>query len=119
MLTKASKAHSSSKDMSPITHRYHKQDIVSDLAENSGLTKAQISSVLDELAILIQRHLMEGSVEEFILAGLIKMDTTKKEAKEAYTGVNTFTGKTIEFSAQPAKTVVKVHALKGLKDMVK
>ena len=119
MLTKAPKAHSSSKDMSPITHRYHKQDIVSDLAENSGLTKAQISSVLDELTILIQRHLMEGSVEEFILAGLIKMDTTKKEAKEAYTGVNTFTGKTIEFSAQPAKTVVKVHALKGLKDMVR
>ena len=48
MRTKAPKAHSSSKDMSPITHRYHKQDIVSDLAENSGLTKAQISRVLDE-----------------------------------------------------------------------
>ena len=103
MRTKAPKAHSSSKDMSPITHRYHKQDIVSDLAENSGLTKAQISSVLDELTILIQRHLMEGSVEEFILAGLIKMDTIKKEAKEAYTGSTLSPVKRLNSALNPPK----------------
>ena len=33
------------------------------------------------------------------------------------TGVNPFTGKSIKFSAKPARTSVKIHPLKGLKDM--
>ena len=105
--------------MSPITQRYHKKDIINELSKNSGLTKLEVNSVLGELATLIQMHLIEGPVEEFILAGLVKIDTTKKAAKEAHTGINTFTGKAIESSAQPSKTLIKVHALKGLKDMVR
>jgi len=119
MLVNDSKIQSSAKDMSPITLRYHKKDIINELAKNTGLTKSEVNSVLDELATLIQRHLIEGSIGEFILAGLVKIDTIKKAAKKARTGINTFTGKAIEFSAQPAKTLVKVHALKGLKDMAR
>ncbi|MBT3673382.1 MAG: hypothetical protein HOM90_00075 [Porticoccaceae bacterium] len=65
---------------------------------------------------IIYTHIISGKL---ILAGLIKIDTTKKEAKGAYIGINPFTGKTIQFRSKPAKTVVKVHALKGPKDMAR
>jgi hypothetical protein len=56
-------------------------------------------------------------VGEFILAGLIKITTVKRPAKKTRTGINPFTGKITQFKAKPATTAVKVHALKGLKDM--
>jgi hypothetical protein len=100
-----------------ISERYSKTDIVNELASNSGLNRKQIGIVLDELAILIARHIKKRSVGEFILAGLIKITTVKRPAKKARTGINPFTGKLTKFKAKPATTAVKVHALKGLKDM--
>lgn len=100
-----------------ISERYSKTDIVNELADNSGLNRKQVGIVLDELAILITRHIKKRSVGEFILAGLIKITTAKRPAKKARTGINPFTGKITQFKAKPATTAVKVHALKGLKDM--
>ena len=108
---------SSARDMSPITERFHKTDIINELADTTSLNRKQVIDVLDELAIVIERHVIDGSVGEFILAGLFKVTTVKKEAKHAHTGVNPFTGKSIKFSAKPARTSVKIHPLKGLKDM--
>lgn len=107
------------KDMSPITERFHKNDIISELALQSDLSRQQINVVLGELAILIERHIIDGAVGEFILAGLFKVTTAQKDAKAPRAGINPFTGESIEFSAKPARTVVKIHALKGLKDMTR
>ena len=103
--------------LTAIRERYSKTDIVNELAINSGLNRKQSGIVLDDLAVLVERHVKKRSVGEFVLAGLIKVTTVKRPAKKARTGINPFTGKMTSFKAKPATTDVKVHALKGLKDM--
>ena len=100
-----------------VRERFSKTEIVNELAINAGLNRKQVGIVLDELAILISRHIKKRSVGEFILAGLIKITTAKRPAKKARKAVNPFTGEMVNFKAKPASTAVKVHALKGLKDM--
>ena len=76
-----------------------------------------MNSVLDELAVIIERHIKKRAVGEFALPGLLKIKTVKKPAKKARKGVNPFTGEATTFKARPASTGVKVTALKRLKDM--
>ena len=52
------------------------------------------------------------------MPGLLKMRVVKKPARKARKGTNPFTGEEMMFKAKPATKVVKVSALKGLKDMV-
>jgi hypothetical protein len=103
--------------LTAIRERYSKTDIVNELALNAGLNRKQVCTVLDELAILVSRHIKKRSVGEFVLAGLVKVTTVKRAAKKARKGINPFTGKMTSFKAKPANVAVKVHALKGLKDM--
>ena len=103
--------------LTAIRKRYSKTDIVNKLALNAGLNRKQVCTVLDELAILVSRHIKKRSVGEFVLAGLVKVTTVKWAAKKARKGINPFTGKMTSFKAKPANVAVKVHALKGLKDM--
>jgi nucleoid DNA-binding protein len=48
----------------------------------------------------------------------MKIKTIRKPATKARPGVNPFTGEKTIFKAKPARTVVKVTPLKGLKEMV-
>ena len=48
----------------------------------------------------------------------LKMKRVKKPATKARKGINPFTGEEMMFKAKPARNVVKVQALKGLKAMV-
>ena len=100
-----------------VSNRFSKTEIISELAANTQMTRKQVNSVLDELAVLVERHVKKRSVGEFVLAGLIKIHTVKRPAKKSYKGTNPFTGKETTFKARPASVAVKVHALKGLKDM--
>lgn len=100
-----------------VQNRYTKAQIVGELADNTGLTKNQVNSVLDELAVVIERHVKKRSVGEFALPGLLKIKTVKKPARKARKGINPFTGEETVFKARPASTTVKVTALKRLKDM--
>jgi nucleoid DNA-binding protein len=103
--------------LTAIRERYSKTDIINELAINSGLNRKQSGIVLDDLAVLVERHVKKRSVGKFVLAGLIKVTTVKRPAKKARKGINPFTGKMTSFKAKLATTAVKVHALKGLKDM--
>ena len=111
------KAATPARKATAIAERYSKTDIVNELAINSGLNRKQIGIVLDELSLLVRRHVKKRAVGEFVLAGLVKITTIKKPAKKARKGINPFTGKETVFKAQPATNAVKVYALKGLKDM--
>ena len=98
-----------------------KTQLLADLAENTGLAKKDVAAVLDELAIVIERHVKKNAVGNFTLPGLLKVKTVKKPARKAEKGVpNPFRpGETMDVAAKPASTVVKVLPLKKLKDMVK
>ena len=91
--------------------------MISEIAGNTGLNKKQVNSVIDELAIVIERHIKSRAPGKFILPGLIKVQVKKKPATKARKGINPFTGEPTTFKAKPARRVVKVTALKKLKEM--
>ena len=99
-----------------IKERYNKSQIINSLAESTGLSKKEVSSVLDEFGTLIERHIKNHAAGEFVLPGMFKIQAVKKPAVKARKGINPFTGKETTFKAKPASTTVKIRPLKKLKD---
>lgn len=101
-----------------IKEKYTKTAILSEIAENTELSRKQVASVFNELAELIERHVKKGGAGEFTLPGLLKIKTVKKPARKARKGVpNPFRpGELMDVAAKPASTRIKVLPLKGLKE---
>ncbi len=89
---------------------------ISYLAEATNLPKKDVTSIINALEPMISFHLK--NLEEISIAGLMKIIVIKKPATKAREGINPFTGQPTVFKAKPAKKVVKVRALKKVKDMV-
>jgi nucleoid DNA-binding protein len=95
-----------------------KSQILSALAENADLSKKDVATVLDALSGLIKKNLGRRGPGVFSVPGLMKIKVVRKPATKARKGINPFNGEETMFKAKPARNVVKVLALKGLKDMV-
>ena len=95
-----------------------KAQLLSTIAEDTGLTRRQVAEVMDSLSGQIRRHIKKRGPGTFTLPGLLKVRTVRKPARKERTGTNPFTGEETTFAAKPAHTVVKIQPLKGLKDMV-
>ena len=93
-----------------------KTQVLSNLAESTGLSKGQIEDVLGAIGTLIGTELNAGN--PFNVPGLMKVTTRVKAAVPAGPRTNPFTGETKMGEAKPAQTIVKVRPLKGLKDLV-
>lgn len=94
-----------------------KSEISNNLSESTGLTKAQIASVFDALSELVGEQLKNGP-GVFTFPGLLKVKVVRKPAVPERTGINPFTKQETVFKAKPARNVVKLQALKNLKQMV-
>ena len=68
--------------------------------------------------VLIGNNLGEQGPGEFSIPGLMKIKVVRKPATPERQGINPFTKEETVFKAKPARNVVKVLPLKGLKDMV-
>jgi nucleoid DNA-binding protein len=88
------------------------------IAEKTGLTKKDVSAVFESLNTLIRRDIRRTGPGMCTLPGLMKIKVVRKPATKSRKGVNPFTGEAMVFKAKPARNVVKVLPLKGLKDMV-
>ena len=95
-----------------------KTEVFGSLADSTELTKKQVALVFDELAGLIKKDLGKRGPGIFTVPGLMKIKVVRKPATKARKGINPFTGEEMMFKAKPARNVVKVLALKGLKTMV-
>lgn len=96
-----------------------KSQIFMELAQSTQLTRKQIAAVFDAMTDLIQREIGKKGPGVFTLPGLLKVKRVQKPATKEREGRNPMTGETIIIKAKPARTVVKVLALKNLKEMVK
>ncbi len=94
-----------------------KAKLFASISEETGLSKAEVTSVFNSLSNHMHRHLKKRSAGMFTLPGLAKFSVTTKKATKARKGINPFTGEEIMISAKPARRVVKVRPLKGLKEM--
>jgi nucleoid DNA-binding protein len=105
--------------LKPIKEKQTKAQIVVLIAEETGLTRAQVVSVIDTLADVAKRHLAKKGSGEFAVPSLgVKLRRAKKPAQKARKGRNPFTGAEITIAARPARDVVKATPLKALKDII-
>ena len=95
-----------------------KSQIIAELSESTELSKKEIAGVFENLSALIGKSLGRRGAGTFTVPGLMKIRVVRKPATKARKGINPFTGEEAMFKAKPARNVVKIGALKALKDMV-
>ena len=95
-----------------------KSEIVSGIADSTGLTKKDVNSVFDAMTGQIKKSLGRSGAGAYTVPGLMKLVVQRKPATKARKGINPFTGEETIFKAKPARNVVKIRPLKNLKDMV-
>ena len=104
----------------PVKKPPTKTDVFASIAETTGLQKKDVASVFDALVDEISKALSKKGPQSFTLPGLCKIVVQHKPAQPANKGVpNPFKpGEVRDAAPTPEKTVLKVRALKKLKDMV-
>ena len=95
-----------------------KSEIVSGIAEKTGLAKKDVSAVFEVMSTQIKKSLGKSGAGAYTLPGLMKLVVVRKPATKARKGINPFTGEETMFKAKPARNVVKIRPLKNLKEMV-
>jgi nucleoid DNA-binding protein len=95
-----------------------KSEIMSGIADATGLTKKQVGTVFEAMGDQIKKSLGRRGPGAYTVPGLMKLVVQRKPATKARKGINPFTGEETMFKAKPARNVVKIRALKNLKDMV-
>lgn len=93
-----------------------KAQFVAEIASKTGLTQAQVAKLFESVAELVKAELKHG--RPVTIPGMVKVTVVHKKATPARPGRNPFTGAVIQIKAKPARKVVKVRAVKVLKDMV-
>lgn len=116
--TPAKKAGAVTRKAPAIQKKYTKTEILNEIAQNTDLSKKEVAAVLDELSVLIERHIKKRAVGEFTLPGLLKIKSVVRPARPARKNVpNPFRpGETMDIPRKPATTRVKVLPLKKLKE---
>lgn len=95
-----------------------KSEVMSVLAEQAGISKKEVAAVFNAMGQMIAADLSKGSAGIFNVPGLMKVTVQRKPATKARKGIDPFTKEERMFKAKPARNVVKVRPLKGLKDLV-
>ncbi len=95
-----------------------KSEIVSGIAEKTGLAKKDVSAVFEVMGTQIKKSLGKSGAGTYTVPGLMKLVVQRKPATKARKGINPFTGEETMFKAKPARNIVKIRPLKNLKDMV-
>lgn len=93
-----------------------KAQIVSELSSKVGISKSQVNDLFVSLLGIIEGEL-KGN-RPTVIPGLVKISVKRKEATKSRKGINPFTKEEITIKAKPARNVVKVKPLKGLKDIL-
>jgi nucleoid DNA-binding protein len=96
-----------------------KSEILSNIAKATQLSRKQVVSVLEALSGQIKAAVGKKGPGVFALPGLLKIMVIHKPATPQRKGINPFTKQEQIFKAKPARKVIKVRALKALKDMAR
>lgn len=114
---KKTAARSTSKGFDKVAKARTKSQILNTISDHTGLSRKEVGNVFDTLGDLIGHDLKKGP-GSFTVPGLMKVVVSRKPATKARKGINPFTGEEMMFKAKPARNVVKVRPLKGLKEKV-
>jgi nucleoid DNA-binding protein len=95
-----------------------KTEFYASLAEKTGLSKKQVSSVFEAFFELHGKELGKKGPGILTVPGLYKIKVVHKPATKARPGFNPATKQPITIKAKPARKVIKVQPLKALKDLI-
>jgi len=102
-----------------ISTKQTKTQIITALAEKTGLAKKEVGGVFAALGDMIEGHMKRRGSGEFTIPDTgVKIRRVRKPARKARMGRNPATGEAMKIAAKPASTVVRVSALKALKDTI-
>ena len=96
-----------------------KSEILVNIAGATQLSRRQVAAVFEALSGQIKAAVGKKGPGVFALPGLLKITVVVKPATPKRKGINPFTKQEQVFKAKPARRVVKIRALKALKDMAK
>jgi nucleoid DNA-binding protein len=105
--------------MATATKPATKSEILTNIAKSTELSRKQVSSVFEALSEQIKSAVGKKGPGIFAVPGLMKIMVITKPATKARMGINPFTKQEQMFKAKPARKVIKVRALKALKDFAK
>ena len=96
-----------------------KTEVLTSLAEATGLSRKDVANLFTNLSTLIHKEIGKKGPGVFSVPGLLKIQVIRKPATKATVRKNPFKpDEMMEVKAKPARNVVKVRALKSLKEMV-
>ena len=84
----------------------------------NDLTDKRLSRAVRMEETFNPADLSKGGPGVFKVPGLLRIVVQRKPATKARMGINPFTKQEVMFKAKPARNVVKVRPLRGLKEMV-
>ena len=100
-----------------IAEKQTKQQIISDIADTTGLGKKEVAAVFAALGTKIVQHMKPRGSGDFTIPDTgIKVRRVVKPKTKARMGRNPFTGEEIKIPAKPARKVIRLSALKALKE---
>jgi len=87
------------------------------VAEKHEMKRKQVAAIFETVAELIESGLKHRP-HKITVPGLVGIRVVHKKATKKRKGISPFTGEPTIFKAKPARDVVKVRAVKALKEMI-
>ena len=108
--------------ISPASKQRKKTEIFTIIADSVGISRKQVAGVFDTLGRMMAADLAKPAANKnkvFVVPGMMKVASIFKPATKETTKANPFKpGEMMTVKAKPARTVIKIRPLKGLKSMV-
>jgi len=95
-----------------------KSEVYSTISEAVGISRQQVAGVFHVLSSIIKSDLSKGGAGVSSVPGLARIRLTRKPATKERQGINPFTKEPTIFKARPARNVVRLRPLRGLKEML-
>ena len=116
---KSGSSASSYAQLKAVSEKQTKSQILSCIAEETGLPKKDVVVVFESLSKQIVRHMKKRGSGEFTIPETgIRVKRKTRPATKKRLGRNPATGEQIMIAAKPARTVVKIIPLRVLKESV-
>ena len=95
----------------------NKSGVLNAVSSATGIPRQHVGKVVGAIAALAAVELARRGT--FTVPGMAKLKVIKKAATKARQGINPFTRQPMLFKAKPARKLVKIRALKALKDSLR
>ena len=107
------------KKLKAIKDKQTQSQIITSIADETGLSKKDVKTVLESLGELSHRHIMKRGSGEFKVPYMgVKINRKVKPATKKRMGRNPATGEEMVIAAKPKREVVKTTPLKALKELI-